>query len=434
VIKSRSIRTSVVLTIILTCLFIVILADNDDIVWNGYDIRILNTYDIHLVAQDIHIEISEDKLIFDGEYILKNTKENTVEAILGLPSNNLDNIEISEKDSAIRHYSRTVKYIEERYPMDALPDVSRWNTVNLWFKTGETKVINVKYETEITNNSKGVYSVRYHRNKGLAQPDASKIIISLKDFFPYNVLNTIGALEDKALLSGDNSFTLEMNISSYIFGIDFELIDKLAIDRFDFSSDKKLKNISAAFRKKDYDSIYILCDEYINNPTDSAFSLTQINYIKAETHRKQANFEKYIEEIKKLDFNMLYPSRLKYKILYDLDQIIEKDTQDKKLIEIMKTLQEQALEQNEYIGRWMENLGSDYIEIIETEIQDISDENEEENIVEKIVNYLKMNSIIEKIIDFKYIELVLIVLSFILGYLLGRRKKKKRDTISYYKF
>ena len=82
----------------------------------------------------------------------------------------------------------------------------------------------------------------------------------------------------------------------------------------------------------------------------------------------------------------------------------------------------------------MENLGSDYIEIIETEIQDISDENEEENIVEKIVNYLKMNSIIEKIIDFKYIELVLIVLSFILGYLLGRRKKKKRDTISYYKF
>jgi len=412
----------------------IFVADNDDIVWNGYDVRILNTYDINLVAQNIHIEIAEDKLFFDGEYILKNIKDNTVEAVIGLPSNNLENIQMSEKDIILRHYNRTVKYIEERYPSDALPEVSRWHTVSLWFKAGEIKVINVKYEAVIKNNSKGIYSIRYNKNSDLLQPEASKIVVSLKDFYPYNILNTIGALEDKALLSGDNNFTLEMNKNSFIFGIDYELVDKLAIDRFDFSSDKKLKNIAAAFRKRDYNSVLILCDEYVQNPTDSTFNLTQINYIKSETYRKQADFEKYIEEIKKIDYNKLYPSRLKYKVLYDLDQILGKEIQDIKLIEIMKTLYQQAIEQNEYIGRWMENTGSDYAKIEEIDNQEVLKEKDKENIFIRIVDYLKMNSIVEKIIDFKYIELVLILVAFVLGYLLGRRKKKRRDHISYYKF
>lgn len=433
-IKGHFIKTIAILIVLFSCLSGIFIADNDDIVWNGYDIRILNTYDINLVAQDIHIEIVEDKLFFDGEYILKNVKDNTVEAIIGLPSNSLDNIEISEKNNALRHYNRTVKYIEDRYPSDALPEVSRWYTVNLWFKAGETKVINVKYEAEIKNNSKGIFSVRYHKNNDLMQSDASKIVMSLKNFYPYNVLNTIGALEDKALLSGDDTFTLEMNRTSYILGIDYELVDKLAIDRFDFSSDKKLKNIAAAFRKKDYNSVFVLCDEYVQNPTDPAFNSAQINYIKAESYRKQADFEKYIEEIKKLDYNMLYPNRLKYKILYDLDQIIGNETQDKKLLEMMKNLHLQAIEQNEYIGRWMENLGSNYAMIEEVNIQEVSDEKEEESIFARIVDYLKMNSIVEKIIEFKYIELILIIVSFVLGYLLGRRKKKRRDHISYYKF
>jgi len=434
VIKGHFIKTVAVLIILFSCLSGIFIADNDDIVWNGYDIRILNTYDINFVAQDINIEIVEDKLFFDGEYILKNVKDNTVEAIIGLPSNSLDNIEISEKNNALKHYNRTVKYIEDRYPSDALPEVSRWYTVNLWFKAGEIKVINVKYEAEIKNNSKGIFSVRYHKNNDLMQSDASKIVMSLKNFHPYNVLNTTGALEDKALLSGDNTFTLEMNRTSYIFGIDYELIDKLAIDRFDFSSDKKLKNIAAAFRKKDYNSVFILCDEYVKNPTDPAFNMAQINYIKAETYRKQADFEKYIEEIKKLDYNMLYPNRLKYKILYDLDKIIENETQDKKLLEMMKKLHEQAIDQNEFIGRWMENSGRNYALIEEANIQEVSDEKEEESIFTRIVDYLKINSIVEKIIDFKYLELVLIIVSFALGYLLGRRKKKRRDHISYYKF
>jgi len=430
---------SIFMIIIMISIFTTTLADEEEIIWNGYDVEILNTYDIQLIGQNLTIEINEDKLVYNGEYVIKNFTQNTLEAILGLPSNNLENMQITEKSNIVKHYSRNKSYITDRFPSDTLPDVSRWYTASLWFKAGETKIINVRYETKLKNNNKGVYSIRYHRNKDLIYSDASAVVLSLYDFYPYNVLNTIGVEEEKTVLSGNKRLTMEMSKGRDMLGLEYELVDKLSIDRFDFSSDKKLKNIAASFRKKDYEAVNTLCDEYLKNPTDPTFNSNQINYIKAETYRKQADYSKYIEYVKDLNLDALYPSRLKYKILYDLAQIIQQDTIDIKLLDVMRDIQTQAKDSNEYIGKWMEMTGKNYIEAVETIEQQKPQQNiEKENFIDKTIALFKLENLLEKIKGVKYFSVILIavsiIVSFIAGYISGRRKMKRKNTISYYKF
>jgi len=411
------------------------MADTEEHVWNGYDIQILNTYNIQFVGQSSKIEINEDKLVFNGEYVLKNMTQNTLEAILGLPTNNLENVQIMEKSSLVKHYYRSKSYIEDKYPTENLPDVAKWYTASLWFKAGESKVINVRYETKLINNSKSLFSIRYHKNKQLINSDATQVIFSMYNFFPYNILDAIGVSEEKTVLAGNDRFTMEMNKGSDIIGIDYELVDKLAIDRFDYSSDKKLKNIATSFKKKDYNSVLTLCDEYINNPTDMAFSLDQVKYIKAEAYRKQLDFSNYIEYIKELNFDMLYPSRLKYKILFDLDQLMGENIQDLEILDIMKTLYTKASEDTEYIGKWIETMARSYIDTSEVMKPKMPDKDtEEDGIFSRTIAFLKLENLIGKIKDFKYLYIIGVVVSFLAGYLLGKRKKKRKNTISYYKF
>lgn len=427
---------SILLTIVLVSTFSTLFAENRDIVWNGFDLEVLNTYDVQLIGQNSAIEIYEDKLIYTGEYIIKNKADKTLEAILGLPSSNLENIQITDKGNSIKYYNRNGSYIEDKYPSDSLPKADKWHTASLWFKNGETRIINLRYEAKLTNDSKGIFSIRFNKSKGLINSDASMIVATLNEFYPYNVLDTIGISDENTVFCSNNRLTMEMNKNSEIIGLDYELVDKMSIDRLDFSADKKLKSIAASFRKKDYDAVNALCDEYINNPGDPAFRTVQVKYVKAEAYRKQANFEKYVEIIKGLDLDKLYPDRLKYKILYDIDKIFEGEIQDSQLIGIMGSLQAQALDNNEYIGKWMQDREKNYIDAIETieSVTTDTDENKEESIIKKIITFMKLENLVNKIMGFKFLPIIVIVGAFLFGYFLGRRNKKRKNNISYYTY
>lgn len=426
----------ILLTFTLFGIFFTVLAENGQIVWNGYDLEVLNTYDAQFVGQNSTIEIYEDKLIYSGEYIIKNKVDKTLEVILGLPSNNLENIQIIDKGNALKYYKRNGSYIEEKYPSEVFPKSEKWHTSSLWLKNDETRIINLRYESKLTNNSKGVFSIRFNRNKGLINSEASMIVLILNNFYPYNVLDTTGAAAEKTLFSGNNQLILEMNKNSEIFGLDYELVDKLSIDRLDFSANKKLKNIANSFRNKDYDVVNALCDEYVNNPGDPSFDTIQVKYVKAEAYRKRADFQKYIEGIKSLDFDRLYPNRLKYKILYDLDKILEGKSQDSQILGIMKLIQAKAFDDNEYIDKWMRDSDKDYMDVnlkIDTSSSNKTT-NEEENLVIKTIYLLKLENVINRIAEFKYLRFIVIIMVFMLGYYLGRRTKKRKNTVSYYTF
>lgn len=426
----------ILMTFILFDTFFIALAENGQTVWNGYDLVLLNTYDVQLVGQNSTIEIYEDKLVYSGEYIIKNKADKTLEVILGLPSINLENIQIIDKGNALKYYKRNGNYIEDKYPSEAFPKVDKWHTYSLWLKNDETKIINLKYESKLINNSKGVFSIRFNKNKGLINSEASMIVLVLNNFYPYNVLDTTGVAAEKTLFGSNNQLILEMNKNSEIFGLDYELVDKLSIDRLDFSANKKLKNIATLFRNKDYDVVNALSDEYIDNPGDPSFDTTQVKYVKAEAYRKRADFEKYIEGIKGLDLDRLYPNRLKYKILYDLDRILEGESQDSQILGIIKLIQAKAFDDNEYIDKWMRDGGKDYINIEQT--VDINspnkDENEEDSLIVKTINFFKLGNVINKVAGFKYLRVIVLIMVFMLGYYLGRRTKKRKNTVSYYTF
>lgn len=413
-----------------------IFADNEGIGWDGYDICILNNFDAKISSKNVKIEIEDDKLIFNGEYVITNKSEKIVEVVLGLPSENVDNLSISDKGNTLKFYKRNTSYIEKNYIYEHLPKAEKWATVSLWLKGNESRIINIKYDSKVTNDSKGIYKIRYSNLSELFNPQISKTLIIFNDFKPYNIFHTSDIEVERTIYSRGSQLVFEVDDNSNEIQIDYELTDKLAVDRLDFSSSKKLKNIANLFRVKDYEAVITSCDEYLANPSDTSLDIAQVKYIKAEALRKIVRFDEYLEIIKTIDLNKLYPERLKLKILFDIDEILNEKVDDPKIFDILNTLQKSTLESEEFLGKWMMYCEKDYVNTNhQIETKEPKDGNlGKESLISKYISLLKLNKVYALISRFKYLDIIVVVAVFFIGFFLGRKSKKKKSNIPYYTF
>lgn len=431
-------RWLLLLIVILIMLFSfqTIVADNEGIGWDGYDVYVLNNFDVKISSKNIKIEIDDDKLAFSGEYVITNKSEKIAEVVLGLPSKNAENLSISDKGNTLKFYKRNKSYIEKNYIYDHLPDSEKWSTASLWLKGNESRLINIKYDSKVTNDSKGIYKIRYCNSDELYNPEISKTLIIFNDFKPYNIFYASGIEVEKSIYSRDAQLIFEISNNSYEIEIDYELTDKLAVDRFDFSQSNKLKNIANLFRIKDYEAVITLCDEYLINPSDANLNINQVKFMKAEALRKIVRFHEYLDIIKSIDFNKLYPERLKYKILYDIDEILNEKVDDSEIFDTLSILQKDALDNEEFLGKWMMYYEKDYLNVnnqIETKTRKEED-SYKENVISKYISLLRLDKVYAFIRGFKYLNVIVIIAVFFIGFLLGRKSMKKKNKISYYTF
>lgn len=408
-------------------------ADNDNFAYEGRDFYFLNSFDIDVVSKNITIEVDEDRITFNGDYILSNQTDKIIEVIFGLPADNVENLVISEKTNPIKVTRRNRGYIEKNLISEHLPTMEKWSTSSLWLKANENRLINIKYDSKTVNDSKGIYTVIYENNITPSSAISSKVFIEFKNFKPYNIINVYNIEVERLVYNIEAKTVLNGSINSRAMRVDYELIDKMAIDRLGYSTSKTLKNISNLFRTKDYEGVISSCDDYIKNPSDSSIDINQIKFIKAEACRKLIRYDNYFGLIKELNLNKIYPYRLKYKIFSDVDEIISGDINDTHLAIIMKSIQDDLNYSNEFFNRWIIYNKKDYSDAIETTITD-----EKEEVKESIVNRFKSSEKINKTIEFveknKIVYLVIIILIFFFGFLIGKYYKKKKNRTPYYTF
>ena len=426
------IKLSIIFLIVALLNFPLLYADSDNLGYEGYDFYFLNGFDIDVARKNIFIEVDGDKITFSGDYILSNQTEKIIEVVFGLPMDNIENLIITEKSNPIKATRRNRGYIEKNYISEHLPIIEKWSTSGLWLKANENRLINIKYDSKTVNDSKGIYSFIYENNITPGNIINSKVYITFKNFKPYNIINVYNMEVERMSYNIDQTF-LNGSINGRAIRVDYELIDKLAIDRLSYSTSKTLKNISNLFHAKDYEGTILLCDDYIKNPSDSSVDINQLKFIKAEAYRKLVKYDNYFDIIKGLDLDKIYPYRLKYKVFSDIDEVIGGDINDTNLSAIMKSIQDDLNYSNEFFNRWIIYNKKDYSNINETIEIDETKETKE-----NIINKLKTSDMINKIIVFaeknKIVYFVAMALVFLIGLLIGKYYKKKRDRAPYYTF
>lgn len=411
--------------------FQVIYSDNENLGYVGHDLYFLNGFDVEVISKNIVIEIDEDRINFNGDYILRNQTEKITETIFGLPSDNIENLIIAEKSNIIKSTRRNRSYIEKNFIFEHLPKTEKWSTASLWLKANETRIINIKYESKTVNDSKGIYTFIYENNIEPNNLAGSKVYTIFNNFKPYNIINVYNIEVEKMYYNMEAQSILDGNINGRALRIDYELIDKLATDRLNFSTSKTLKNISNLFRTKDYEGVVLLCDEYISNPADSSVDINQVKFIKAEAYRKLIKYDNYFEIIKALDLNKLYPFRLKYKIFSDIDEILGGDINDPNLAIIMKSIQNDLTDSNEFFFRWNVHNKKDYSGVDDTIILE-EEEEIKESYFDKFVIIVKFKNIIQFIKENEIIFYIILVLIFLFGFFIGRFSRKRKKDSPYY--
>ncbi len=417
--------------IIILLNFHILYADNDNLGYEGHDFYFLNGFDMDVVSKNITIEVDEDKITFNGDYVLSNQTANTTEVIIGLPSDNIENLIITEKNNPIKITRRNKGYVEKNYISEHLPVIEKWSTASLWLKANENRVINIKYDSKTVNDSKGIYTFVYENNITPNSIISSKIYATFRNFKPYNIISIYNIEVERLINNIDGETVVNGSINGRAIRVDYELIDKLAIDRLGYSTSKTLKNISNLFRSKDYEGVISLCDDYIKNPTDNSVDINQLKFIKAEAYRKLIKYDNYFEIIKVLDLNKLYPYRLKYKIFSDIDEVIGGDINDSYFAVIMKSIQNDLSNSNEFFNRWIIYNKKDYSNLDETIITDETKE-EKDSVLNKLVASDRLNKIIEFLKNNRIVHLIIIILIFTMGFLIGKYYKKKRKSPPYY--
>lgn len=432
----RWLLLSLIVVFIISFSFQTIFADNNDLGWYGYDIYILNNFDVKITSNNIKIEIDEDKLIFSGEYVINNKSDKITEVVLGLPLDNAENLSINDKGNNLKYYKRNKSYMEKNYIYENLPESEKWGTVNLWLKANESRLINIRYDSKVSNDSRGIYKITYNNSSDLYDSKISKTLIIFSNFKPYNILNTSNIEVEKAIYSRDSQLIFEVDDSSEEIEINYELTDNLAVDRLNFSSSKKLKNIANLFRMRDYEAVITLCDEYLADPSDAGLDINQVIFLKAEAFRNIVMFDEYLEIIKNINLNKLYPERLKYKILFDIDEVLNAKIDDPVLLDILNTIQKGALDNNEFLSKWMLYHNKDYISTNQnTQIKKPKESSsDKDSVFGKYISFLKLNNIIDFIKGLKYLYIIIIIVVFFIGFFFGRKSRKKKKNIPYYTF
>lgn len=431
-ILKRYLMFYILIIITLLLIFQITYADNENLGCIVHDIYFLNNFDVEISGKNVVLEIDDDKLTFKGEYVLNNQTEKIVEVVFGLPSDNIENLTISDKNNASKFFRRNASFIEKNYIYEHLPKADKWSTVNLWLKANESRVISIKYDSKIINDSKGVYTLTYVNNIEPNDSNISKAYIIFSNFKPYNIINISNIEVEKAFYNQGVQLLFDINNNGRETKIDYELTDKFAIDRLDFSTSKKLKSISDLYRSKDYEAVIVLCDEYISNPLDSSVDINQVKYVKAEAYRKLIKYDNYFEVVKTLNLNKLYPFRLKYKILIDIDEILNGKIDDPELAITMRSLQNDSKDSNEFLSRWMFYNKKDYSNTNEIENNKTKEEIKNESPLSKYIISLKLNKLIQFIKTNKFIYIIIVIVVFFIGFIIGKNSRRKKKSTPYY--
>jgi hypothetical protein len=400
--------------------------------WKGYGLYNINASKVSIISEDVNVKLLNDRLAYNGEFLIRNQSNNVVKAVLGIPVQGIDKITLMEKNSVIKWKKRSFGSMQNEFAMEnRVPKEEFWYVYNLTLNPGETKLLNLSLEAVQLQEEQGSYTFTYYNDRKLGfsnQVEKTSLYIDIADFQPYNILSVQGL--DPALLGAKGDIVLKAALeSTNTVSIKYMDVTKAALNRLQTSAMYKPREIALTFIGKNYSKASSLCDEYLKNPIDSGISQEEILFIKAESMRRLQNYDKYLAIVDAMDYSKLYPLELKNKIFMDKMTIYIEQRNNNKLLNLYDELEQEPSESTQILKAWIENssiYGASMLN--KSNLEEVVQR--EERAVEKEISELERWY--NQAMEFKYTPIILFAAGLLLGLFLRISKSKKKRKKSMY--
>lgn len=424
--------TVLIFTLILTLTFTSAVYSDSKNGWKGYGLYNINNSEIEILQESISVELQNDKLKLDGEYVIRNLTNSEIRVSLGMPMNGIGNISMMENGYNIKWRKRSLEGLQYEFKAaDKLPQEAYWYVFNLDLNPQETRIISLKLDAAQQLDEEGVYSFRYFGDRKLGfsnQVEKSALYMKIENFEPYNILSLKGI--DTSIIGKNGELLIETNEENIEeIEIRHKDLTAQAIDKLSKSSKSMPREIALAFTKKNYDRAIYLCDEYIKNPNDAKVTNEQILFIKAESLRRQQQYEKYLQLIEAMDYSKLYPVELKNKIYMDRVLVYLQEKEQAKLEGLLNEINQLTDESSGFMTAWLESNG--YITPSNADDEKpLEDNKDKTQISEKpsniVIKYYNM------IMDFPYTPVIIFLVGVLCGLFLRKKTTRRRRKNSLY--
>lgn len=403
--------------------------------WKGYGLYNINNAKITLMNEDVNIELTNNKLHFNGEYVIRNTTNAETRVTLGMPASGIENISMMEKGYFIKWKKRSLESLQYEYNLNnQLPQEDYWYAFNITLNPAETRVITISMDAAQQFDSKGVYTVGYFGDRKLGfsnKVEKSSLYIKINNFEPYNILSVKGFNPNEIGKKGEILIEAdESNIEAV--SIQHKAVMEQAVDKLMRSPMRIPREIALTFLDKNYDKASSLCDEYLKHPSDDQISKEQISFIKAESLRRLYKFERYLEIAEAMDYSKLYPQELKNKIYLDRTNVYLTQRNEEKINNLSKELYLQTDDSTEYLTAWME--GNGYFNLSGAEKDMLSkDKPDEAQASGKPVAMIK--HWYYDVMNFPYTPVIIFAAGLIIGLIfrIGTSKRKRKHSMYIYR-
>jgi hypothetical protein len=427
----NKIKIIIILVLVLSVAFASVVYSDTVDGWKGYGLYNINDSKITMINEDINVELLNDRLTYTGEFLIRNYSSAVVKATVGMPVQGIDKITLLEKNTAIKWKKRSFISMQNEFGVEnRIPKEEFWYVFNITLNPGETKLLNMSLEAAQLKEEDG-YTFTYYNDRKLGfsnYVEKTSLYIRMANFQPYNVLSVQGFDPTLMGVKGDVILKTTEDDTS-IVSIKYMDITKALTDKFLGSALYKPKEIAQVFLGKNYTKASTLCDEYLKNPIDSAITVEEILFIKAESMRRLQNYDKYLSIVENMDYSKLYPLELRNKILMDRMTVYMEQKNNDKLLSLYNELEQDTSESTQILKAWIRNSSIYGTSLLSKDnlIEEI--EKEENGTLQKSTEFEQWY---EKSMEYKYTPVIIFAAGLLLGLILRMFRSKKRRKKSNY--
>lgn len=411
-------------------------SDQIDTGWKGYGLYNLNKSEVSILNESDNVIINGGKVAAVYEYTIKNNSGKSITVNFGYPDNGISKFSVHDGSKYLSYKTRNPSYLKSNYGVQNLqtPE-TRWYIFNMAFTPNQTRTIKVSIEADMKMAENDTYTLNFFKDRSYSYAisgESVQLTIKLEDYKPYNVIELEG-IEPEAI-SEDGTLKLSYKGNNYTgASINYQPVDKMAIDKLNASAYKKPKAIAKAFNLKDYSQAITLCDEYIGSPADSKLSLDQVKFVKAESIRLQNNKSEYISLIDQLDTSKLYPGRIKYKVVLDKLDAYNSMNNDEAINQILEQLIPETRQSYPYLNVWLERNGYK-LEESEPPVTGINTHPSNTPPSSKGKGFDVLGIALKLLAAIKESRWTYVAVGVIIGFILGRVTKRNKKRKSVYLF
>lgn len=315
----KKLRSIFLLTLLWILCLSTVAADETKIAWEGYGLYNLNKADTSFIGETTKINIDENEINVNSEYIIKNNQAENTQLVVGLPFENFDEISLYDKGNLIKTNTIMRTTISKSYGEQAeIPQLKKWKNATILLEPNETRTIVIKYNKAIAVDKGTPTHLKYFYDREgntNCAVDFADITIQTEDTSIYDYFHAYGATQ--SYISGQNKYNWQITKSNTEgIGLSYYKIWEGLLYQYQNEADKDLRNIATYLVNKEYSKVIELGETLINKPELEAHK-NIICIFMQEAYASIGDFVNYEKTYQTIDYSKIPYIELSNKLIFD---------------------------------------------------------------------------------------------------------------------